>query len=173
MPKHKQYGFTIVELLIVIVVIGVLAAITIVAYNGIQNRAHDTAIRSDLSTIAKKFEIFATTNNGLYPATVSDLQSLELKASSAAYAINPSVTRNHIYCPATSYQEYVILVKSKSGNGYIIRNNANTPQPFNTAWDGGTTAGYLCSSLGGAYTTASASGYWTGQTPNWHAWSGV
>lgn len=36
---HRQYGFTIVELLIVIVVIGILAAITIVAYNGIQDRA--------------------------------------------------------------------------------------------------------------------------------------
>jgi prepilin-type N-terminal cleavage/methylation domain-containing protein len=34
--KQKQRGFTIVELLIVIVVIGILAAITIVAYNGIQ-----------------------------------------------------------------------------------------------------------------------------------------
>ncbi len=37
--KHKQSGFTIVELLIVIVVIAILAAITIVAFNGIQSRA--------------------------------------------------------------------------------------------------------------------------------------
>lgn len=40
--NFKQKGFTIVELLIVIVVIGILAAITIVAYNGIQTRAENT-----------------------------------------------------------------------------------------------------------------------------------
>lgn len=41
--NKQQTGFTIVELLIVIVVIGILAAITIVAYNGIQTRANNTA----------------------------------------------------------------------------------------------------------------------------------
>lgn len=41
-------GFTIVELLIVIVVIGILAAITIVSYNGIQGRAKDVALRAEL-----------------------------------------------------------------------------------------------------------------------------
>ena len=39
---QKRTGFTIVELLIVIVVIGILAAITIVAFNGIQTRAKNT-----------------------------------------------------------------------------------------------------------------------------------
>ena len=51
MGPMKQRGFTIVELLIVIVVIGVLAAITIVAYNGIQSRARDSARVSDINAI--------------------------------------------------------------------------------------------------------------------------
>lgn len=49
----KQKGFTIVELLIVIVVIGILAAITIVAYNGIQTRARDTKIKNDVALLVK------------------------------------------------------------------------------------------------------------------------
>lgn len=50
--KH-QSGFTIVELLIVIVVIGILGAITIVAYNGIQTRSRTTAVTADLRSIEK------------------------------------------------------------------------------------------------------------------------
>jgi len=52
-------GFTIVELLIVIVVIGILAAITIVAYNGIQARARDNIRINDLSEIAKSLQLYA------------------------------------------------------------------------------------------------------------------
>ena len=49
--KDKRLGFTIVELLIVIVVIGILAAITVVAYNGIQNRARDAKVSSDMHNL--------------------------------------------------------------------------------------------------------------------------
>lgn len=52
----KQKGFTIVELLIVIVVIGILAAITIVAYNGIQARAQTSKINTDLTEISKAIQ---------------------------------------------------------------------------------------------------------------------
>lgn len=49
----RQRGFTIVEILIVIVVIGVLAAIIIVAYNGIQDRARTAKIEADEKTLLK------------------------------------------------------------------------------------------------------------------------
>ncbi|MFZ2835990.1 MAG: prepilin-type N-terminal cleavage/methylation domain-containing protein [Candidatus Saccharimonadales bacterium] len=65
----KQTGFTIVELLIVIVIIGILAAITIVAYNGIQGRARDTQRAQDMQTIVKALELYKATN-GVYPAAV-------------------------------------------------------------------------------------------------------
>ncbi len=69
--KNKQSGFTIVELLIVVVVIAILAAITIVSYNGIQSRAKAAQYASDASTIAKKAEVFyadPATGNA-YPTT--------------------------------------------------------------------------------------------------------
>lgn len=64
--KSKGHGFTIVELLIVIVVIAILAAISIVAYNGIQNRAKTSAGQQLANQVAKKAETYNTLN-GQYP----------------------------------------------------------------------------------------------------------
>ena len=60
-------GFTIVELLIVVVVIAILAAITIVAFNGIQQRAKDSAAQSTASQAGKKVSSFAILNAELFP----------------------------------------------------------------------------------------------------------
>lgn len=70
--KYKQSGFTIVELLIVIVVIGILAAITIVAFNGVQDRANAAAVTSALQQAAKKVSIQAAINGGTNPVTLGD-----------------------------------------------------------------------------------------------------
>ncbi len=56
--QTKQRGFTIVELLIVVVIIAILAAITIVAYNGIQSRANNSASTLAANTVAKKVESY-------------------------------------------------------------------------------------------------------------------
>ncbi len=56
--RSKQIGFTIVELLIVIVVIGILAAISIVAYSGIQSRARDTLRKTDLASLAQATQLY-------------------------------------------------------------------------------------------------------------------
>ena len=72
----KNRGFTIVELLIVIVVIGILAAITIVAYNGVQNRAKTSAAQSLADTVKKKAEAFhAIGDANAYPADATKLKS--------------------------------------------------------------------------------------------------
>ena len=63
---RKAHGFTIVELLIVIIVIAILATISIVAYNGIQNSAAETALKSDLHNVATQLGL-AYANDGFYP----------------------------------------------------------------------------------------------------------
>jgi len=63
---RRKEGFTIVELLIVIVVIAILAAITIVAYNGIQARARDAKVSALVRDYAQKFKLYKV-DNGNFP----------------------------------------------------------------------------------------------------------
>jgi len=70
---QKEKGFTIVELLIVIVVIAILVAIVIVAYTGITQRANETAAKANAEAVLKVAEAYATDEgNGTYP-TVTEL----------------------------------------------------------------------------------------------------
>jgi len=69
---RRQSGFTIVELLIVIVVIGILAAITIVAFNGVQDRAKTASVQSSVSQATKKVLAYAAQNSDQYPAALLD-----------------------------------------------------------------------------------------------------
>lgn len=68
--RYEQRGFTLVELLIVIVVIAILAAITLVAYNGISERARDARRVNDIQTIAKEINLYNIDHSGV-PTTQS------------------------------------------------------------------------------------------------------
>lgn len=65
--KKTMSGFTIVELLIVIVVIAILAAISVVAYTGIQQRANNTKTITAAASGIKLLQLYKTINNE-YPS---------------------------------------------------------------------------------------------------------
>jgi len=162
MPKNK-YGFTIVELLIVIVVIAILATISVVAYNGIQNRTNDSIIQQDLANFAKKAELYKIDNDH-YP-TPGSLDALGFKATRSAYDLG---YYNLYYCVNPSGSQYSLAGKSKSAIRYYITsegrgnigagsmswanlcNGTAPPTTLNTTHNGGNdvgTTGYNPSSL--------------------------
>lgn len=91
--KKRNKGFTIVELLIVIVVIGILALLVITTYSGIQAKARNSKRSSDVATIQTQLEAFFQ-NSGYYPS-LTDMNSASwlstnMKSLDTGALIDPS-----------------------------------------------------------------------------------
>src|SRR5665647_1372516 len=86
----SRRGFTIVELLIVIVVIGILATLTIVAYTGIQDRAKIASLQSDLAQASKQLEIykFSASTGEQYPINLATAALKATSGNSYTYQVN-------------------------------------------------------------------------------------
>ena len=105
----RKTGFTIVELLIVIVVIAILAAVTIVAYNGISKRAKTAAQQSEIQSASRKIEAAKVTNPAdAYPAT---LQEAEVNPKTSSLLIYKPYTAK-IYCLASVLDTSEISIRS-------------------------------------------------------------
>lgn len=130
---NNSHGFTIVELLIVVVVIAILAAITIVSYNGITKSAHDTTIKSDLSSLKKKIELFRAENDRRPNSLEFPVAASGFKASKGSYMARPTTDHNLIYCGSTNDIDYTIVSYSKSGKKFRITNNSSVEE-YTTAW---------------------------------------
>ena len=134
---QKYKGFTIVELLIVVVVIAILAAITIVAYNGIQNRAKVVAVQAEVSQASTKIDIYAATNDGQYPnalgdAGVTNTDSLQYTGGGAAYCLTGTKYNMSYYTNNTTNSTSVGACPGHALNGVpaVTISNLNINSSF-------------------------------------------
>ena len=119
----KSRGFTIVEILIVIVVIAILATISIVAYNGIQNRAKTSSGASLSGQIAKKAEAYNTVMSS-YPVdaagfTHADVPEAKLDNTAAVKAYVSGTGTGGVGAAATYNNGESIVYRQRTGGACI------------------------------------------------------
>lgn len=108
--KNKQSGFTIVELLIVIVVIGILAALVITTFSGIQQKGRDTERETDIKAIHGQLEAYYA-QNGNYPTLA------EIDTDAEATALFKGLDKEALSDPQKNPKTYV-LVASPAAKDY-------------------------------------------------------
>ena len=147
--RKESRAFTIVELLVVIVVIGILAAITIVSYSGISSKAIAVSLTSDLDSDAKLLQLYRV-DNGVFPTTL-DTE----------------------YCPKTPTVDNRYCLKASSGNTLtysgggqsfeLTNTHSATSQSYKITEDG--TIAEVVSS--GASSSVSFLNSWGGVSGDW------
>lgn len=86
-------------------VIAILAAISVVTYNGVQDRAQRSVVQSETKNIATKVELFKTAND-TYPASISDC---------------PTPSETNLCLDSSDRVELQYLRGTSGGSGYVIR----------------------------------------------------
>ncbi len=119
--SENRAGFTIVELLIVVVVVGILATLTVVSYVGLRNRAVDTQLKVDSENAAKQLAVSQATD-GVYPSTTSSANNGQGLSKSSGTTYQYTVNNSSIpptYC--------LSLTNPLSTTGYHISNDSTGP----------------------------------------------
>ena len=111
----RDRGFTLVELLIVVLVIGILSAVAVPTFVGQRNQARDAAAKSDLGH-AKQAMLAYATANGAYTSTVANLNQF-------GYTTSSGNTSTSIRLGATT-SKFCIQTRSATGTTWKIRYNS-------------------------------------------------
>jgi len=117
---QAERGFTIVELLIVIVVIGILAAITIVSFNGVTARANSANAQSAAEAAVKKIEAY-NAEVGSYPTTFGALTASSASAKSYYLTGVTFATSAYSAAPTSSQGPSYIMLYSCTSQGMVVK----------------------------------------------------
>jgi|GEM_PF-1243904 len=169
--KRNFSGFTIVELLVVIVVIGILAAITIVSYTGISQKAVASSLQADLSNNSKKLKMYQA-DYGSFPTSL-DANNCPLLpiADTTKYCIKFSAGNSFVgYSGSNSSSSQSFLLVA--GNGSLNYKITNTSAPIASTMQPGVTAGAVLELHAAKAVNGISPGINSPLTTNWYDTSG-
>ena len=90
MKRSNPRGFTLVEILIVVIILGILAAIVIPQFTNASSDARKSSVQSTLQTLRGQIELFKIQHGDVAPATVSGLPALLMGKSDPADTVAPN-----------------------------------------------------------------------------------
>lgn len=127
--RSASKGFTLVEVLIVIIVLGIIATIVALQFNGVSKKAYDSVILSELKRFGVKIELYAAKNGGYpkangirytptsWPQSSDSTRFDKFQYTASKHAYETNLNRNLFYCEGTigGKKAFRVIAKSKSG----------------------------------------------------------
>jgi type II secretion system protein G len=116
---RNSRGFTLIELMIVVVIIGILAAIAIPNFVAMQDRAREASVKANMHSFQLAVEDFAVKNTGTYPIAGDDA-AVKGNMPSGNYPKNPFTGNNDAWTWVAPAAQGIIGMSAVSTTGYTI-----------------------------------------------------
>jgi prepilin-type N-terminal cleavage/methylation domain-containing protein len=123
---RNNVGFTLIELMIVVAIIGILVAISVPNFLRMEDRAKEARVKSNMHTVQLAFEDFAVQTLGFYPddatSTTPDGQTLEDVCPGAGFPVNPFTNAaTNVVWDGDPVASGEIGVNPATANHYVIK----------------------------------------------------